>query len=343
MSKSNYSEVDNIPEINDAEDIAAEDGIVEGFGPVMRVLSERYCDNLVDPDEEKCIESKKLYITLGAAVAGSVLLFLFLGWLLCYCPLKTSGYAADDFIRVFNSIAVDDELRQTLEGSINAMISGTDVDMTFVYPDFSDMTIPEDADLEEGVRLCNGNMEIKAELVNGYIQKMTVTVPEDRPIYDSNTFRFVSDPNADFDYSSLAYFAVTGKTRLVFYNLARAERGEVTYTSSTEEAIAFCNSMRQGAIYDFADAEDYSADQSYFEYLDNMELSYTPVGHVFTMDTHEKALCGSDNGLYRFFDSIFGEGSEKPAAEESESDESGAEIAEDSIASSGDASGSDAA
>ena len=78
--------------------------------------------------------------------------------------------------------------------------------------------------------------------------------------------------------------------------------------------------MRQGAIYDFADAEDYSADHSYFEYLDGISMSYMPKGHLFTMDTREKALCGSDNGLYRFYDSIFGgdDAEEETAEEEAE-------------------------
>ncbi len=307
MAENNYRDNETL-DINDNEAMTGEDGIVEGFGPVARVLAERYCDNLVNPDEEKCIEPKKLYITLGASVLGSILVFLLIGWLLCYCPLNTTGYSAKDFIREFNSIAVDNELRELLEGSINAMVpSGTDLDMTFVYPDFSDLTIPEDANLEKGVRLCNGNMVIKADLVGGDIQKLTIGVNEDRPIYSAKTYKFAVDPNADFDYSALAYFAATGKTRLTFYNLSRLGRGEETYHYSTEEAVAFCNSMRQGAIYDFAAADEYSSDDSYFEYLDNASLRYTPVEHLFTADTREKVLCGSDNGLYRFFDSIFGE------------------------------------
>jgi len=305
MSDRNFREEELAPDVCDAQE--NEDGIVEGFGPVMRVLADRYCDNLVYPDEEKCIEPKKMYITLGASVLGSVLVFLLIGWLLCYCPLKTTGFTAKDFIREFNSIAVDDELRHTLEDSLNAMIpSDSDIDMSFIFPDFSDLTIPEDADLEKGVRLCNGNMVVKADLVGGKIQKLTMGVSETRPIYDSKTYKFVVDPNVDFDSSALAYFAATGKTRLTFYNLGRASRGEVTYTYNTEEAIAFCNSMRQGAIYDFADAEEYSSDDSYFEYIDNTSLKYSPVTHLFTANTREKVLCGTDNGLYRFFDSIFG-------------------------------------
>ena len=318
MSENNYRE-ENALEYNDNERMPDEDCVVEGFGPVMRVLADRYCDNLINPDEDKCIEPKKLYITLGASVIGSVLVFLLIGWLLCYCPLNTTGYSAKDFIREFNSIAVDDQLRQTLEGSINAMIpSGSDIDMTFVYPDFSDLAIPEDADLEEGVRLCNGNMVIKADLIGGNIQKLTIGVNEDRPIYDSKTYKFAVDPNADFDYSALAYFAASGKTRLTFYNLGRAARGEETFSYSTEEAVGYCNSMRQGAIYDFADADEYSPDDSYFEYMDNTSLRYTPVTFLFTADTREKVLCGSDNGLYKFFDSIFGEKKEEA---EMESDE----------------------
>lgn len=313
MSENNYRD-ENALDFND-EAMTAEDDVVEGFGPVMRVLADRYCDTLVNPDEDKCIEPKKLYITLGASVLGSVLIFLLIGWLLCYCPLKTTGYSAKDFILEFNSIAVDDTLRHTLEDSINAMMpSDSDLDMTFVYPDFNDLTIPEDADLEKGVRLCNGNMVIKADLIGGNIQKLTIGVNEDRPIYNSNTYKFAADPNADFDYSALAYFAATGKTRLVFYNLGRAARGEETYSYNTEEAIGFCNSMRQGAIYDFAEADEYSADDSYFEYMDNTSLKYTPVTHLFTANTREKVLCGTDNGLYRFFDSIFGEKPEDGSA-----------------------------
>jgi|GEM_PF-2287163 len=270
---------------------------------------ENYCDNLAFPDEDKCIDPKKMYITLGAAFAGAVLIFLFIGWLLCYCPLRTTGYSAEEFIAEYNAIVSDGDVgRDEIDLTVAMMASSSDV--TVLYPDFSDMTIPEDADLEKGVLLCDGNMLVQADLVGGDIQKLTVSVTEGNELFDWNVWTFIKDNSVDFDYSGLSYYAAAGKARLAFYNLVSRENGVEPVAYTLSDAISYCMGMLQGSYYSFAEADDYDPNHSYFEYSSNLILHFTPNNFCFTADSRETTIIDSDNGLYRFYDSIFGKDDE---------------------------------
>ena len=52
--------------------------------------------------------------------------------------------------------------------------------------------------------------------------------------------------------------------------------------------------------------------------LDRGNYTLMAVVYLFTADTREKVLCGSDNGIYRFFDNIFGDKDEKAETETEE-------------------------
>lgn len=308
-------------------------------------IFESYCDNLVFPDEDKCIEPKKLYITLGAAFAGAVALFLFIGWLLCYCPINTTGFTAEDFIAEYNAIVSDGDVnRDAIDATIAAMAESPE-DAIVLYPDFSDLTIPEDADLEKGVELCGGDMLVKADLVGGKIQKLTVSISDDCTSYDSNVYSFIKSGEANYDYSALPHYAAAGKARLAFYNLVRRQNGQDPVTCTLGDAVNYCMGMRQGSYYSFADAEDYNPDHTYFEYTENLMLYFAPANFCFTADSREKTLVDSDNGIYDFFDAIFGKkekeddkdiDADTPAVSTPADDASGAD------ASSSDVSASDA-
>jgi len=296
---------------------SADEEIIEGIGPVLSYMADKYCENLVNPAEEKRIDPKKLYITLGSTFAGALLLFFFLGWLLCYCPLKTTGVPVDEFIREYNSIVSDGDIIEAIDTTVSFMgeqISATDV--TIAYPDFSDMDIPEGANLEKGVYLCDDNIFMQADVVGGNIQKLTVAVSDKCHHYDVATYSFGKITDADFDYSALPYYAAPGRARLAFYRFVYNEGITLPDEFTLNDCINFCMGMRNGAYYSFADAEDYSPDQTYFEYCDNAMFYFTPNDFEFTVDTRDKVLSGEDNGLYRFYDSIFGEKKEKaPAAD----------------------------
>lgn len=310
--------------INDNTSVSAGDGIVEGFGPVLSVLADNYCENLVNPEESKRIEPKKMYITLGSVFGGAILFFLLLGWLLCYAPLNTTGVPVEDFIREFNAIEYDPALNDSIDTAVGNFCQENGIsfsDVTIAYPDFSDIYIPEDANLKKGVYLCGDNLFMQADVVGGKIQKLTLSLSDKCHHYDRSVYKFSNINGSDFDYAPISCHAAIGMSRIALYGLLAGDDAVLPDGLTCSDAIAYCSSMWSGAIYSFADAEDYSVDQSYFEYIDNAMLYFVPKDFEFVLDTRDRTLSGEDNGIYRFFDSLFGEKEEKvPAAEDATPD-----------------------
>jgi len=325
MTDMNNRDIEYIEAVAE-EEMYCEDGCeCESAQITAQEMFEEYCDNLVFPDEDKCIEPKKLYITLGSAFAGAVALFLFIGWLLCYCPLNHTGFSANDFIAEYNAIVSEGDASQaTFEEAVAALVPSPS-DVVVRYPDFSQLTIPENANLEKGVELCNGNVIVKADLVGGNIQKLTVSLSDKCTSYNPNRYSFTAAESVDIDYSHFPNYAAAGKARLAFYNLVRRQNGLESTEYTISDAIGYCSSMIQGAIYSFADAEDYDPNQSYFEYSDNLSLSFTPIDFCFTANSREHTLIDSDNGIYKFFDSIFGKVEKENDKNESADDSAAAD------------------
>lgn len=267
---------------------------------------EGYCDNLVNPAPDKIIEPKKLYITLGATAVGSILFFLLLGWLLCYCPVKTTGFTAEDFIEQFNAITSESDVNAVIEADI-ATINTSGSDLNVLYPSFDDLLIPEDADLEKGVLLCDGDILLKADLSGGKIRSMTLSVTEDCERYDftKNTFALSSD--ADADYSAFDCYAAAGKARLAFYNLTYLANGMPAEEYVLNDAVNYGVIMENFAYYAYTVYGTYDPTLTYYEYSETTEIEFEPKGFVFSADTLQKTIIPSGNGIYKFFDGIFGE------------------------------------
>ncbi len=304
----------NIEEISEEECAAGEGETGRSVISVISEFAEDYRDNLVNPDPEKCISPKALYITLGASVLGAVLVFLFIGWLLCYCPLKTTGISAEDFINEFNSIVSDADVTQMIDANV-ANLSGTvsPSDLKVLYPDFSDLTIPEDANLRKGVPLCGGDIILKAKIRGGDIQYLEVAVAEDCEKYDFERGGFPIVPDAHADYSTFQHYAAVGKARIAMYNLICRANGEETDSYVLDDAINYGVVMENFAYYVYVNYGQYDPSLVYSEDYETCFMGFDSSCFKFYADTIQKTVVQPDNGLYRFFDGIFGE--KEPEAE----------------------------
>ena len=314
-----------------AGDTAAPASAVAGF-------FDAYCENLVNPAPEKRIDPKKMYITLGAVALGSVLVFLFLGWLLCYCPVKTTGFSVDEFIAEFNAIVSDADVNALIEGDV-AKLTASDSDVNVLYPDFTDLTIPEDANLSKGVLLCGGDVLVKAKVVGGKIQTLTVSLTESCDSHNGNG-RFITPEGVDADYSTFSYYSAVGKARLAFYNIVCRINGADTAVYTLNDSVNYGVVMEQFAYYVYTAYGTYDPTLTYYEYSDTASMEFDPVTFTFKADTLQKTIIEPTNGIYEFFDGIFGEKEE--AAADNSAEDADASVTETVVASVADAvSGAD--
>lgn len=293
-------------------------------------------ENMLNPPEKQRVSAKTLYITLGVTAAASILLFLLLGWLLCYCPLKTMDLTEDEFIREYNSIVSYSDLIELIDGQV----SGTDIQPC--YPDFDSLFIPEDADLDKGVELMDGRFLLKGDVKGGKIASLSIAfVPDEEVSYDFASYDFVRNDGVEVDsradYRNLAYYAAVGKMMLVMdkYN-ARLTGAETQSFTVLDAAGSFAGIIDYVLSYYYQtgmQVPSLNDDKT----IENVRQFVDLENFGYSVEVIQKTLIQPDNGIYRFFDSIFGE---KEAEVEQPQPENNSAVSDSSV-SAADVSGTD--
>lgn len=186
----------------DGDDNYDGDSIIPGFlrpfaakcGALFARLDRFLYNKYILPDGRKLVSQKTAITAFSITAAASLIigfgLIIFLGTY----PFHTTGMKTKDFIREFNSITSDTDIRAIL-------------------PEYSDVIIPENAKLgSEPLYLADGHVKLTARTRNGKILELYVE-GVDIPNYDPHNYSFKTEIYDDYDTSNgqFYYYIALGK------------------------------------------------------------------------------------------------------------------------------------
>ena len=296
-------------EQNEAED---EDSIIpEWMRPFTDKCSELYdradeylYEKYTERDERKLIEPKKALIIAAASAVALLLLGFFVIIFLGTFPYHTTGMKTKDFIREFNSMT-------------------SDTDIKAVLPDYVDVTIPKGTRFGKNnpLYLADGHVKMTISTRLGRIKDITVE-GIDIPNFNYHSYGFKSDFSQDYDPANgqFYYYIALGKTAIAAQNLLLdgemdedALGGRTVSRTDDENGEPVPSTVYEAAIYGY---QLYYYTYYYYCNRTNDGYLYVPIGksymdYTLTDQTLRiepvlKKISNLPDGLQKFWDGLTG-------------------------------------
>ena len=273
----------------------------EKCGVFFDDLDKRLYRMYFKPDRSTLVSQKTTIISLAVAAGISLLLgfavIIFLGTY----PYYTTGMKTKDFIREFNNITSDTDIRT-------------------IVPSFTDVTIPEKAKLgREPVYLADGHVKLTAETRFGRIIRLDVE-GIDIPNYDEQHYEFITEYNPDYDPANeqFYYYIALGKTAIAAQKLITPNEDDLKSSDSDTSASDEYDLSYVPTIYEAASYGYQLYYYSYYYYANRLNSGYLylPIGKSYlyyelseakmTIKPVIEKVTNLPEGLQKFWDGFTG-------------------------------------